>query len=224
MPEAPKKYEALSGRHGWSPQELKLIRAAGHEFEENGYEGAAVRKIVQRAGATQGAFYYHFDGKKDLAAAILKATFTVEGLVEQDIQLQMVVDTGMILAYKIVRDTAIRAALRLSLTYNARDVYGTPWPDWININTAQLDKAKEMGEVGADVDTVAQAHQISGAWSGIVLTHHAVYGNLDGLEGHVSTMYQNLMTVIAHPRILRKIDFSESRGRDLYQAFLERQA
>lgn len=34
-------------------------------------------------------------------------------------------------------------------------------------------------------------------------------------------MYENLMAVIAHPRILKQIDYPPTRGRDLHQAFLD---
>lgn len=56
------------------------------------------------------------------------------------------------------------------------------------------------------------------------MTGHSIYGNLDGLDERVATMYENLMGYIAHARIFRQIDFSPTRGRDLYQAFLDQQS
>ncbi|MER6196077.1 helix-turn-helix domain-containing protein [Streptomyces sp. NPDC001586] len=222
MSEAQQRSGPQSDRAKWTYG--KILDAAGRQFEQKGYDGASVNEIIRDANVTKGAFYFHFKSKKELAVAILESTFGVDGLVPQEIKLQEVVDTGIILGHKISRDPKIMAALRLSLTHEAREVYGTPWPEWIKFNTTQLNEAQNRGEVGPDVDTVAQAHQISGTWSGLVLTGHSIYGNLDGLEERVATMYENLMTVIAHPRLLRKIDFSPTRGRDLYQAFLDQRS
>ncbi|MER5728972.1 helix-turn-helix domain-containing protein [Streptomyces sp. NPDC002138] len=219
MPEAHEQSRRQSDRAKWTYG--KILDAAGQVFERNGYEGASVNEIIRVAGVTKGAFYFHFRSKKDLAVAILESTLQVDGLVPQEIKLQEVVDTGLILSHKISRDPKIMAALRLSLTHEARDVYGTPWPDWIKFNTTQLNEAKQRGEVGFDVNTADQAHQIAGTWSGLVMTGHSIYGHLNGLEERVATMYENLMIVIAHPRILRQIDCSPTRGRDLYQLFLD---
>ncbi|MDA5279244.1 hypothetical protein NOD94_001385 [Streptomyces sp. Isolate_45] len=113
---------------------------------------------------------------------------------------------------------------RPSLTHEARDAYGTPWPEWIRSNTDQLNQAQRQGEIGSDVNTVDQAHQISGTRTGLVLTGHSVYGDFEGLEERIAARCRNIMTVTAHPRILLKIDFSPTAGRDLYQAFLDRQS
>lgn len=124
MPEAPKQSRAQSDRAKWTRE--RILSAAGEVFMRNGFEGAKITEITQIANVAKGAFYYHFQEKKDLAAAILESTLQVDGLVPQAIKLQEVVDTGMILSHKIPRDPKIMAALRLSLTHEARNVYGTP--------------------------------------------------------------------------------------------------
>ncbi|MEV8544358.1 TetR/AcrR family transcriptional regulator [Streptomyces sp. NPDC051572] len=221
MSELPKQAKPRSDRAEWTYG--KILRAAGLVFEKKGYEGATVNEICETADVTKGALYYHFkDGKVDMATAILESTLNVDGLVQQEITLQMVIDTGMILAYHIRREAQTRAALRLSLTHDAREVYGTPWPDWIKINTAQLDEARQKGEILPGVDTASQAHQIAGTWSGLVLTSHALYGNLEGIEARVATMYENLLTAIAHPSYLRKLNFDTDRPERLVRAFLEK--
>ncbi|MFF7953703.1 TetR family transcriptional regulator [Streptomyces griseorubiginosus] len=222
MSDAPEPSKPQSDRAKWTHG--RILDAAGQVFVKNGYEGATVNDIIRAAGVTKGAFYFHFREKRDLAVAILESTLQVDGLVTQEFKLQEVVDVGMILSHKIIRDSKTMAALRLSLTHEARENYGTPWPEWIKFNNAQLKEAQQRGEIGPDVNTLAQAHQISGTWSGLVLTGHSIYGSLEGLEGRVADMYLNLMTVISHPRILRKLDFSPTRGRDLYQAFLDQRS
>lgn len=42
-------------------------------FAEDGYHGAAMEKIAQRAGVTKPVLYQHFEGKKELYVALLDA-------------------------------------------------------------------------------------------------------------------------------------------------------
>lgn len=158
-----------------------------------------------------------------MAEAIMESTLTMEGLQSQELKLQEIVDIGMILAYRIATEAPLRAALRLSIHKDARDAYGTPWPEWIGINTTQLTEAQERGELRAGVVPADQAYQIAGAWSGLVLISEAVEGHLGHVEERVARMYMNLLSVIAYPGTLPDVYFSADRGRRLYTAHLEQQ-
>src|SRR5256714_8616294 len=47
-----------------------LIGAAHGLFAEQGFAGVATEEIVRAAGVTRGALYHHFDGKRELFAAV----------------------------------------------------------------------------------------------------------------------------------------------------------
>jgi AcrR family transcriptional regulator len=47
-----------------------LIAAAHALFAEQGFAGVATEEIVRAAGVTRGALYHHFDGKRELFAAV----------------------------------------------------------------------------------------------------------------------------------------------------------
>lgn len=49
----------------------RLIDAAVGLFAERGYGETGLADILQRAGVTKGAFYYHFDSKDALAVAVI---------------------------------------------------------------------------------------------------------------------------------------------------------
>ncbi len=49
-----------------------LLDAAAQEFAAHGYDDASVNRTLLAAGFSKGAFYYYFDDKPDLAAAVLE--------------------------------------------------------------------------------------------------------------------------------------------------------
>jgi AcrR family transcriptional regulator len=49
----------------------RLLRAAVSVFDRKGYAAASVREIVELAGVTKPALYYHFGSKERLLAAVL---------------------------------------------------------------------------------------------------------------------------------------------------------
>ncbi|MEU1482678.1 TetR/AcrR family transcriptional regulator [Streptomyces sp. NPDC005752] len=207
--------QPTKGRAGLTRQ--KILDAAGQEFEARGYGGASVNRIIAAAGATKGAFYYHFTSKQDLAKKLLQSTLEID-LAPQSIKLQEIVDTGMLMIYRTTREPGLRAALRLSIARDAPTTYGTPWPDWITLSIQQLTEAKAQGELGPDVDIPMTAHQLAGAWAGLTLITQVVDQNLDEIEDRMCTMYKNLLTAVGNPRHVMLVDFSRDRGRQVHEA------
>jgi AcrR family transcriptional regulator len=62
-----------------------ILDAAARVFTERGYRGATVAAILQEAGLSKGAFYWHFDSKDELMRAVL--TDRVERPVKELIEL-----------------------------------------------------------------------------------------------------------------------------------------
>ncbi|MGW1627178.1 TetR family transcriptional regulator [Streptomyces sp. NPDC002172] len=200
----------------------RILDTAGALFVMDSYEGTSIGDLITAAQTSKGAFYRHFPGGKvEVATAIMHNTLTMDGLREQRIMLQEVVDIGMILAHRISHENALQAALKLSFHSNAPETYGTPWPDWIAFNTEQLTEARRRGELKNFVDVEEQAYQIAGNWAGVVLISNTLDRHMRNVETRISRMYRNLMTAIAVPDLLPEIDFSVDRGRHLHTAFLD---
>jgi AcrR family transcriptional regulator len=52
-----------------------IIHAAVEIFEETGYGDTGLIDIINRAGVTKGAFYYHCSTKESVAAAIIAEAY-----------------------------------------------------------------------------------------------------------------------------------------------------
>lgn len=48
-----------------------IIAAAARDFAAQGYSGASLNRIIERAGISKGAMYYYFDDKEDLFLTVL---------------------------------------------------------------------------------------------------------------------------------------------------------
>ena len=49
----------------------RILHAAARAFRQNGYTSSSLREIADSAGMQAGSLYYHFDGKEELAEAVL---------------------------------------------------------------------------------------------------------------------------------------------------------
>lgn len=56
---------------------VALITAAARRFATAGYEGTSLREILQDAGLTKGALYFHFADKQALADAVIAETIAI---------------------------------------------------------------------------------------------------------------------------------------------------
>jgi TetR/AcrR family transcriptional regulator len=82
---APPDHEPTDvARAGSAPEEIvpaeldeqtraRLLRAAVNVFDRKGYAAATVREIVEIAGVTKPALYYHFGSKEGLLTSVLEA-------------------------------------------------------------------------------------------------------------------------------------------------------
>ena len=55
-----------------------IVRAAFEEFLLRGYQGGSINRIIEAAGATKGALFHHFSGKKALGMAVLEEVILPE--------------------------------------------------------------------------------------------------------------------------------------------------
>ncbi|MFD5650254.1 MULTISPECIES: ScbR family autoregulator-binding transcription factor [unclassified Streptomyces] len=191
-----------------------VLEAAGAVFAENGYESATIQDVLDRAGVTKGALYFHFGSKEELARGVLEhAVIEVPPL--QPIRIQSFVDTGLVLAHRLPREPLLRGAARIATDQSARRFFGHPWRDWVGQAVWQLAAAKDQGELLPHVDPDGVAQTMVGAFTGIQLMSQAAT-DLSDLGLRISRLYDLVLPSITVPGLIAQVDTSPERGARVY--------
>ncbi|MEU3028363.1 ScbR family autoregulator-binding transcription factor [Streptomyces incarnatus] len=188
-----------------------VLEAAAGVFAERGYAAATIAEILNRAGVTKGALYFHFDSKAALARGVLEERISGEYHVPRELKLQEWVDAGMTLADRLPREPLLLAAVRLSADLQGRDVFGSAWPAWAGLTASLLAEAKARDEVLPHVVPEETAQVFLGAWIGVQLVSQAVADWAD-LDQRMSALFGHLLPAIAVPSVLLRLDTAPDRG------------
>ncbi|MFC9243082.1 ScbR family autoregulator-binding transcription factor [Streptomyces sp. NPDC057136] len=191
-----------------------FLEAAAEVFDEHGYDAATIASILERAGLTRGALYFHFTSKEELARGVLEEAVTAEGLTPQAFKLQEWVDIALLLAYRLPREPMLSASIRLSVDPRARSLFGTRWPDWIDMGTEILTEAKARGELLPHVDPESTSRLFVGAWTGVQLVAESMAEPPD-LVCEISALFELILPNNAVPGVLSRLDTSPHRAERL---------
>ncbi|MFG2114733.1 ScbR family autoregulator-binding transcription factor [Streptomyces sp. NPDC048718] len=189
----------------------EILRAAAEVFDERGYNGAGMREIMNRAGVTLGAVYFHFPNKEALALAVMRAqpTSIVPALESQG--LQRLVDITLVWSHKLRTDLMLRAGVRLTSEqtgFGFDDI--TPYRQWAQIMEECLGEGRGMGHVRTDVHLPELAEFIVSACTG--LQEYSLLANgREDLPARTRGMWRLLMPAIATPEGIDRTDISEAR-------------
>lgn len=151
-----------------------ILLAAAQAFDEQGYLGTTMNSVVERAGVTKGAAYFHFASKEALAAQLVRemydswpplvAEFRRRGRPALETLVELSVEVG-----RRYRDNVLTRA-GVQLAYE-RELDGaqlpTPYLGWMRLVAELLQEAREEGDVHADVDVQGAAWVIVAAFFGI---------------------------------------------------------
>lgn len=193
-----------------------ILETAAAMFNELGYDATTIGGLIERIQLTRGGLYFHFTSKEQLARAVLDEAVTLEGLAPQTFKLQEWVDVALLLAYRLPREPVLSASIRLSVDPKARSLFGTRWPDWIDVGNRLLDEAKERGELLPHVDPSETSRLLVGAWTGVQLVTETLPDR--NLCEEISSMFALLLPNIACAGVLAKLDISPYRAQRLLEA------
>ncbi|MDT0444245.1 ScbR family autoregulator-binding transcription factor [Streptomyces sp. DSM 41886] len=194
-----------------------ILEAAASVFNEYGYGASTIAQILERAAVTRGALYFHFCSKEALARSVLAEAVTTEGVRPQPLKLQEFVDVGLLLAHRLPREPLLSASLRLSVDQNARTLFGTRWPDWIEVAARLLQAGQERGEVLPHIIPAETGRIFIGAWTGVGLVSETL-DPVPELTTDIAKFFDLLLPSIAVPSVLIKLDTSPGRVPRLLRA------
>ncbi|MER0476897.1 ScbR family autoregulator-binding transcription factor [Streptomyces sp. Edi2] len=194
---------------------FRVLQAAAAEFDEHGYGETTIKQIAEKAGVSQGALYFHFDSKEELARAVLDAQFGEVQVAPQPVKLQELVDTSYVLAYKLRDDPILRGASSLAMEQGKKFLDRRRSMDaWNEFAANLLTEARERGEILETVNIEKTAWNLVASFAGIQNMSQE-YTRRQDLTARLTDMWEKDMPNIALPALLRKLQIHESRGEEL---------
>ncbi|MHC5257554.1 ScbR family autoregulator-binding transcription factor [Streptomyces sp. UC4497] len=188
-----------------------LLLAAAEVFDEYGYTGAGIAKILQRTDLTAGALYFHFGSKQGLAQAVMNAQPEALVIPDDAKGLQKLVDLLLTWSFQLQRDPLLRAGVRLTdeqATFGMRDV--TPYSTWRTIMQECLEEARGAGELRAGAEPEAVAKFLVGACTGLQTYAQVETGRAD-LPERVLDMWRLTLPGIASTEAIKRLEVSVER-------------
>lgn len=191
-----------------------ILEAAAAVFDERGYTSATIGEILDRAGVTKGALYFHFGSKEELAVGVFEEQLAIT-LPPQSSKLQELVDSGLVMARRLRSEALVRASVGLALDQGAMDLDRTPaFRMWIDQNTQVLGEAKTRGELLQHVDVAETAELLVGSFSGVQLLSQLRCQRQD-LERRVVVLFEHFLPSITVPAVLARLDVTVGRAERL---------
>ncbi|GAA2605016.1 MULTISPECIES: ScbR family autoregulator-binding transcription factor [Streptomyces] len=209
----PKQQRAVETREG-------ILHAAAELFDEMGYAGAGINRILERAGATAGSLYFHFDSKEGLARAVMnRQSERILPLLESQ-GLQRLVDITLLWSRQLQTDVVLRAGVRLTTEAGILGMgeAATPYAAWVQVMEDCLLAAGDRGELQAGVETAPLAEHLVATCTGMQLLSEAAGNDRADLPQRTQRMWQLLLPGIAVPATVVRLDLDPRRAEALEQS------
>ncbi|GAA5615667.1 TetR/AcrR family transcriptional regulator [Streptomyces platensis] len=195
-----------------------ILEAAASVFDEQGYDRATIAEVLERAGVTKGALYFHFASKEQLALAVIEEQVVDIAVEPQTIKLQEFVDSGQVLAFRLRSDPIQRGAARLAVEQGSNHLdRKQSMLSWTRFVEGLLNDARSRGEVLESVVVGETAELFVGAFAGLQMMSQALTNRAD-LSRRLTVFFEHTLPSIAVPAILAKLNLDSERGAQLNAA------
>ncbi|MGX1760179.1 ScbR family autoregulator-binding transcription factor [Streptomyces lydicus] len=192
-----------------------ILEAAAAVFDDLGYDRATIAEVLDRAGVTKGALYFHFASKEQLALAVLDEHVLDIAVEPQKIKLQEFVDAGQVLAYRLRSDPIQRGAARLAVEQGSNHLdRKQSMLSWSVFVEGLLNEAKDRGEVLESIVVRETAELYVGAFAGLQMMSHAFTDRAD-LSRRLTVFFEHTLPSVAVPAVLAKLKLDSERGAQL---------
>ncbi|MGW3008072.1 ScbR family autoregulator-binding transcription factor [Streptomyces sp. NPDC001219] len=195
-----------------------ILEAAASVFDEQGYDRATIAEVLERAGVTKGALYFHFASKEQLALAVIEEQVVDIAVEPQTIKLQEFVDSGQVLAFRLRSDPIQRGAARLAVEQGSNHLdRKQSMLSWTRFVESLLNDARSRGEILESVVVQETAELFVGAFAGLQMMSQALTNRAD-LSRRLTVFFEHTLPSVAVPAILAKLDLGSERGAQLNAA------
>ncbi len=188
-----------------------IIKGAAIAFERYGYDGASLNDVVESAGTTKGALYFHFKTKEALALEVVaehhRRTARSVQAIESDngSGLRRIVLLCHGMARQILEDPLVRAGLRVTLELSVSDGPHRPLEVWTDACVRSADLAIRQGDLRDDLDPAALGRFIVAAFTGVQLLSEVHTGRAD-LRERIDEMLRIVLSGLMPPRRRSRLD------------------
>ena len=184
-----------------------IIEAAGDLFEEVGYGDTSLTDIINRAGGTKGAFYYHFPTKEAVAAAIVDQAETrkrdalLRLTSSPSSALENLIEVSFVVAEMIEQDKLVRVGnlLRQALTQVSSAGPGTFHTPSRSLPETVIRNAIAEGDVFDDLDADDVMHTL---WAAVLGTRLLSDATGDDVYARLAQVWRVILRGIVPPRSL----------------------
>ncbi|MFI5621316.1 ScbR family autoregulator-binding transcription factor [Streptomyces sp. NPDC051567] len=182
-----------------------IIYAAAQIFDECGYSGASISKIMEHAGVTQGGMYFHFKSKQELARVVMAKQQEFVSFPAGDPGLQRLIDLTFFMAHALQTNVLVRASVRLSVEQGE---FGKPdataYHEWVDQLCFFLYAARDRGELLDDVVEREVAALLTGAFAGVQIYSNIATGRAD-LTDRLVSLWRYTLPALAPAHVRAKL-------------------
>ncbi len=174
-------------------------------FEQSGFEGASLGDIVDGAGTTKGALYFHFRSKDELARVVIDehhrtSVDTARAIARTGASpLRQLVMLCHEMGRQISSDPIVRAGSRLTLELGGADGADRPYLDCIESSRLIIQSGVACGEIVTSVQPDILSRFLIGSFTGVQLVSQVLARRSD-LEQRIDEMWLLLLPGIATTR------------------------
>lgn len=181
----------------------RVLIAAAEVFARTGFLAASMNDIVEAAGVTKGAVYFHFPSKEALAVAVVEEQFAqwpplVEGILAQSPDaltsiVALTYEVGSRFRDDILTTAGVRLSFERELVHAAMP---TPFVGWTAILQELFAQARREGQLRPGLVPGATARALVGSFFGIQHVSEILTNRVD-LETRLDEFWKVFLVGIA---------------------------
>jgi len=179
-----------------------VVDGAARVFDRIGFGSASLSMIAEASGISQGAMYFHFKSKEQIALAVIHEQHArslplmaeIERQHDGVIEKLIYISRGMV--GQLQEDATVRAGIRLAME---KGTLGEPaaefYEDWIAGTAGMLEPALNSGELNSQLQSADLARTLIAFFTGVQVTSQATTER-DDLLSSVKNMWALLIDAI----------------------------